>query len=97
MIKPNLIANISIKDYGNDHALVIPSDIVQEDAEGKPFVYKVANTSKPNVASLSMQYIQTGYDYDGKTEVVNGLAQGDVVVSEGAKNMRAGLTVSLKQ
>ena len=97
LIKPNLIANLSLKDYGNTNALVIPTEIVQEDATGNPYVYMIAKKPNSNIASLSQQYITTGFNYGGYTEVKEGLKFGDVIVSEGAKNMREGVTVSLKQ
>ncbi|MGB0836758.1 MAG: efflux RND transporter periplasmic adaptor subunit [Flavobacteriaceae bacterium] len=97
MIKPNLIASISLNDYSNANALVIPSDIIQEDAQGQTFVYAINRLKNKNIASLEKKYIQPGFSYDGLVEVISGLDLGDQIVSEGAKNIREGVTVSIKQ
>ena len=97
MIKPNLIARISLNDYSNAHAMVIPSNIIQEDAQGQTFVYAINRLKNKNIASLEKKYIQPGFSYDGVVEVISGLDLGDQIVSEGAKNIREGVTVSIKQ
>lgn len=97
MIKPNLIASISLNDYSNANALVIPSDIIQEDAQGQTFVYAINRLKNKNIASLEKKYIQPGFSYNGLIEVISGLDLGDQIVSEGAKNIREGVTVSIKQ
>lgn len=95
-IKPNLIASLSLKDYSKDQAVVIPNQVVQEDAQGEPFVFVIKEGKRKQIASLEKRYIKTGMDYDGYLEVKEGLLAGDQIVEEGAKNMRAGLTVSIK-
>jgi len=97
LIKPNLIASISLNDYSNEHAMVIPSDIVQEDAQGQTYVYAINKLKNKNIASLEKKFIQPGFSYDGYLEVISGLDLGDLIVSEGAKNIREGVTVSIKK
>jgi len=40
-IKPNLLADLKIRDYKADTAVVIPSKIIQQDRQGNEYVYLV--------------------------------------------------------
>lgn len=42
-IKPNLTARLKINDYSNPSAILIPQDIISENAQGKQYVYVVDN------------------------------------------------------
>lgn len=95
MIKPNLIANLEILDYSNKKALLIPSDVIQENAQGAKFVYVVQPTKNKEV-SVVKTAIKTGVSYRNKIEVIQGLTANTIIVKEGAITMRNGLTVKIK-
>ena len=48
-IKQNLNARIKIKNYSNIKALVVPLRVIREDASGRPFIYKLAETDKKDI------------------------------------------------
>ncbi len=93
MIKPNLIANLEILDYQKENALLIPTDIIQENAQGEKFVFIVKPT-KNNEATVVKTLITTGVSYKNKVEVLNGLQPNTTIVKEGAVTLRDGLTVN---
>jgi RND family efflux transporter MFP subunit len=94
-IKPNLIANLEINDYSNDHAIIIPDNVIQENAKGEKFVY-IINATENSEANVVKTKIETGKSYDGFIEVLNGLEAGQIIVKEGAITMRDGLNVKIK-
>ena len=88
-LKTNLVTRITLTDYASENAIVIPSRIIQEDDEGN-FVYQV-NGNKVNKV-----HVKLGYSYDNHTEVVTGLAGGEVVVDKGNRTVANGTTVSIQ-
>jgi len=46
-IKPNLTAKLKINDYTNPKALLIPQNLISENAEGVQYVYAIAKTKYP--------------------------------------------------
>lgn len=95
MIKPNLIANLEINDYSNDHAIIIPDNVIQENANGEKFVY-IINTTENSEAKVVKTKIETGKSYGGFIEVLNGLKAGQAIVKDGAITMRDGLNVKIQ-
>lgn len=87
--KTNLVTRVTLTDYASDNAVVIPSRIIQEDAEGN-FIYQV-NGNKVNKV-----HVKLGYSYDKHTEVIAGLAGGEVVVDKGNRSVASGTTVSIQ-
>lgn len=84
-LKPNLLASVFFTDYRNDSAIVVPVNIVQHDREGS-YVY-IVNKGK---ARAQKQLIKTGLTYDGKTEVSEGLKEGDEIVILGFNEVSHG-------
>ena len=79
-VNPNLISTLHIFDYINPEALLIPVSIVSENAAGDEFVFVI---DKNNQAQKV--FIQTGYSENGMVEVIDGLAEGATIISEGAR------------
>lgn len=96
IMKPNLIVNLMINDYSNELALLIPDDIIQENAKGEKYVYVLSEPNAKGESTLSRAEIKTGYAYNDMIEVLEGLEEGQTVVKEGAKSMREGLVVKVK-
>jgi len=95
LIKPNLIANLEINDYSKDNAIIIPDNVIQENAQGEKFVY-VINTLENSEATAIKTKIETGLSYQGFIEVLNGLEVGQTIVKDGAITMRDGLNVKIQ-
>lgn len=88
-LKTNLVTRIALTDYETNDAIVIPSRIIQEDLKGN-FVYLVRGKKASKV------HVKLGYSYDNHTEVVDGLAGGEVVVDKGNRTVADGTTVIIQ-
>ncbi|MCF7559337.1 efflux RND transporter periplasmic adaptor subunit [Sabulilitoribacter multivorans] len=94
-IKPNLVANLEINDYSNANAIVIPDNVLQENAKGEKFVYVIDSVDNSEGKVIKTQ-VNTGLSYKGFIEVLNGLEAGKTIVKDGAITMRDGLTVKIQ-
>ena len=58
-IKPNLSARVSLNDYSNDNAILVPQGIISENADGEQYVY-VAVDANENKVVAKRRIIKTG-------------------------------------
>lgn len=95
LVKPNLIATVKVNDYQAENAITVPENVLQENSAGETiaFIYKPINDS---IGEAKRTIIQTGLSYANHTEVKSGLAKGDTIILEGAKNIRDGQKVTIK-
>ena len=95
-IKPNLSAKVSLNDYSKDEAILIPSSIISENAEGEQYVYiaEAPNADKEAVAKKSI--ITTGKTQGGQIEVLTGIENGSHVIKEGARTVKDGQKVKVQ-
>ncbi|MGD1846838.1 MAG: efflux RND transporter periplasmic adaptor subunit [Salibacteraceae bacterium] len=91
-LKPNLLGNILIKDFTADSTVIVPSRMIQQDAENQNYLFVVVPGEKLTVRK---QVIQTGMSYGTGTHVTGGLSPNDVYVDEGARSVRNGDQVKL--
>lgn len=91
MLKPNLLSNISILDFDKDSAIVLPSDIILQDALNNEYVFVI---EKNGTAVAKKKIVGTGLTYRGETMIKEGLAAGEEIVLEGARNVRDGEEVA---
>ena len=82
--KPNLVAVVEIRDYYNDSALVVPSELIQQDNIGN-FVYAVDTVE--NDLKAKKLHIVTGKSYESNTEVIEGLQGGTVLIAAGHREV----------
>lgn len=94
-LKPNLLADLKIKDYSNDSSIVVPSALVQMTPTGEEFVFVIDNSGGTSTAKKVM--IETGMSYENKTEVLGGLSAGDVLIDKGARSIKEGDLVSVAE
>ena len=85
MVKPNLLSKIIIEDYRVDSAIVISSNLVQQDRLGNEFIYLVRKEQDDLLAEKKM--IKTSKSYKGKARVIEGLEIGDVIITAGSKDV----------
>ncbi len=86
-IKPNMLSVLTINDYTNEEAFVVPLNIVQE-TEQEQFIF-VAEPLDGNWIARRRS-IKTGYSYNDRTEVLSGLQEGEHVVTFGYQNLADG-------
>ncbi len=95
-IKPNLTAKVMINDYTNESAILIPQSIVSENAEGEQYVYLVDADSVSSDAIAKKVIIETGKTQGDYVEVLVGINNGDGIIDEGARSVKEGQKVRIK-
>jgi RND family efflux transporter MFP subunit len=95
LVKPNLIATVKVNDYIAENAITVPENILQENAAGETiaYLYQPVNDS---VGVAKRVILETGLSYENHTEVKSGLKKGDTIIKEGAKTLRDGQKVTIK-
>ncbi len=91
-IKPNLVSVISLCDYVNESAIVIPSLFIKEDFNGH-YTYIVDKQGGKAVAKKV--YVSPGVANNNMTEIVEGLDAGMQVISEGYSQIGNGTAVQV--
>lgn len=94
-VKPNLIATVKVNDYTVENAITVPENILQENAAGETiaYIYQPVNDSTGIAKRI---IIETGLSYENHTEVKSGIKKGDTLIKEGAKTLRDGQKVTIK-
>ncbi|SNY95229.1 efflux RND transporter periplasmic adaptor subunit [Flagellimonas pacifica] len=95
-VKPNLTAKVMINDYTNENAILIPQSIVSENAEGEQYVYLVDADSISSDAIAKKVIIETGKTQGDYVEVISGISNGDGIIDEGARSVKEGQKVRIK-
>lgn len=94
-IKPNLNARVRLNDYSSAKAVLIPQSVINEDAEGKEYVY-VMKEKKGTVARAERAFVELGRTNGDRVEVLSGLQADDEIVIEGARAIREGQKVEIR-
>ena len=86
-IKPNLTAKLKINDYSNKNAILIPQDIISENANGEQYIY-VIKDKNGKYAIADQVIIETGKTQGDVIEVLKGLENDVEIIQEGARSVR---------
>ena len=92
-LQPNLLADIHIRDFYQDTAIVVPSSIIQQDRKGNEYVY-LTNQEGNNVA-VKKVILKTGISYENETIVLEGLKGHELFIDKGARRVQAGDVVEI--
>lgn len=95
LVKPNLIATVKVNDYSAAQAIVVPENVLLENASGQTiaFRYRPLNDS---VGIAKQVFLEVGHTYQNQVEVKSGLKIGDTLIMEGAKTLLDGQKVTIK-
>jgi membrane fusion protein (multidrug efflux system) len=93
-VQPNQIAAVTFRDYVNPKTIAVPTRLIQRDSQGQ-FVFVVQKGEQETVARKA--YIQTGVSYNGNTEVVSGLSNGQWVVGAGFREVADGMEIEVTE
>ena len=93
-LRPGLAAQVSFTFENSSHQehFVVPAVAVGEDVSGK-YVYLVEKTNKDKVGVIKKQSITTGELTPSGLEIIQGVKEGDRVVTAGVNIVREGLEV----
>jgi len=93
LLRPNQVAKLKIVDYTSKNAVVVPTNVVQEDGEKNNFVYIVTNaTATTGVAKKVI--VTVGQSSNNATEILSGLSANDIVVTEGVNTISDGMKLN---
>ena len=94
-IKPNLTAKIKINDYSSEQAVLIPQSIISENSLGEQYIFIAQNINKNNEATAKKMIVKTGKTQGDFVEILEGVASNDIIVNEGARNVKDGQNVKI--
>ena len=86
-IKPNMLSVLTVNDYTNDEALIVPLNIVQETGQ-EQFLFVAEQLNGDWIARR--RAVKTGSSYIDRAEVLSGLQEGEHVVTFGYQNLADG-------
>jgi multidrug efflux pump subunit AcrA (membrane-fusion protein) len=95
-VKPNLTAKVMINDYTSENAILIPQSIVSENADGEQYVFLVDADSISSDPVAKKVVIETGKTQGDYVEVLSGINSGDGIIDEGARSVKEGQKVKIK-
>lgn len=93
LLRPNQVAKLKIIDYVSKAAIVVPTNVIQEDGEKNQYVYIVTNIKgKTGIAKKTI--VKTGQSSDNSTEIISGLSTDDTIVTEGMNTISEGMKLN---
>ena len=85
-LKPNMTVLLNINDYQNEAAILVPSKNILEDQAGAKYVYTLeAVPGQEDMYKAIKTFVKTGKNADNKTEILEGLSAGDLLVEDGIR------------
>jgi RND family efflux transporter MFP subunit len=92
--RANMIAVLRIKDYMNPSVIAIPQNYIQSSKNEGQYVFVAVTENGKKLARK--KYIKTGITYNGLTEILSGLVEGDNIITAGYKDLFQGQTIDYK-
>ena len=93
LLRPNQVAKLKIIDYTNNKAIVVPTNVVQEDGEGNKFIYTVEGSNGKTGTAKKVK-VTLGKSSNNVTEIVSGLAAEDIIVTDGVNSISEGMKLN---
>ncbi|WP_456458723.1 efflux RND transporter periplasmic adaptor subunit [Reichenbachiella sp.] len=93
-VKPNQVVVLNLRDYQNEQALVVPTQLIQKDNKGS-FVFEIVKEGSNLVAKKV--YVETGVTYNNETEIKSGLKANQRLANKGFRELSEGVIVSIKE
>ena len=93
LLRPNQVAKLKVIDYTVKNAIVVPSNVIQEDGKGNQFVF-VASNSNGKTATAKKAMVTIGKSSDNVTEILSGLSANDIIVIEGVNTISEGMKLN---
>ena len=93
LLRPNQVAKLKITDYTSKDAVVVPTNVIQEDGKGDQYVYIVEGSSG-KTGTAKKVIVTVGKSSDNVTEILSGLKSNDVIVTEGVNTISDGMKLN---
>ena len=93
LLRPNQVAKLKITDYTSKNAIVVPTNVVQEDGSGDKFIY-IVEGSNGKTGTAKKVIVKVGQSSDNVTEILSGINSNDIIVTEGVNNISEGMKLN---
>ncbi len=93
LIKPNMMAILKLLIYSSDSSIVVPSILVKKDFTGE-FIFIAEKQNDKWYARK--RYLKTGITNNNKTVVVEGLKEGDLLITKGYSQVVDGSEIEIE-
>jgi RND family efflux transporter MFP subunit len=93
--KPNMMADISIRSFSADSALVVPSIFIKQDVQGY-YLYIAAENQDSEMVAQKV-YVERGLSGEGQTMITSGLKPGDRLINRGHNRVGDGSLVRITE
>jgi RND family efflux transporter MFP subunit len=93
LLRPNQVAKLKIIDYTNNKAIVVPTNVVQEDGEGNKFIYTVEGSNGKTGTAKKVK-VTPGKSSNNVTEILSGLTAEDIIVTDGVNSISEGMKLN---
>ena len=80
-----MIAVVKVNDYSADSTIIVPVNVIQK-MNDTNYVY-IAVKDKTNKEVASKVKVKLGHTYNGYTEILEGLKEGDKLIIVGFQNI----------
>ena len=94
LLRPNQVAKLKITDYSNKNAIVVPTNIIQQNGDGSKFIY-LADQIKGKTAIAKKVVVTVGQSSESVTEILSGVDLDDVIIIEGINTLADGMKLSI--
>jgi RND family efflux transporter MFP subunit len=94
LIKPNLNARLSVIDYSNPEAIMVPLRVIRENAKGETFVFVLNTPEKNDGYTTAQHFVRLGKSQNEMVEIIEGINAYDLVVDEGVSLLVDGQKVT---
>jgi RND family efflux transporter MFP subunit len=93
LLRPNQVAKLKIIDYTINNAIVVPTNVVQEDGAHEKFVF-IATQVNGKTGIAKKVVVKVGKSSNNVTEILSGLSANDVLVTEGVNGIADGMKLN---
>jgi membrane fusion protein (multidrug efflux system) len=93
-LKPNLLATVSLKDFEVKNAVVITSELIQQEVSGKSYVFVQDENEKGAIAKKI--YVTIAEAAQGETYISEGLTGDETFIIKGARDLKDGELIEVK-
>jgi RND family efflux transporter MFP subunit len=93
LLRPNQVASLKITDYISKNAVVVPTNVIQEDGEKNKFVYTAIN-GNGKTGTAKKVIVKLGQSSGNVTEILSGLSADDIIVTEGVNSISDGMKLN---
>jgi RND family efflux transporter MFP subunit len=90
--KPNMVANVGLKTFSTQEALVVPSIIIKQDVQG--FYLFLAQENGDGDFVAKKVYVERGPSGEGNTMIASGIEAGDLLITSGHNQVNDGTLIS---